>query len=151
MIKDNQKKLNRIHVLLDVVMTVLAYFLAWLIIVSGKVIPLEYNVKTLEPPVYFAALIFIIPVYLVLNVLFSPLCAEADPGTQIRVCQHLQGQCDRPYVLYADPVWRKKYHYPPGIFLHQDASLLFRFKYPFAGSGTYGDPPFSALSAHQRL
>lgn len=70
MIKDNQKKLNRIHVLLDVVMTVLAYFLAWLIIVSGKVIPLEYNVKTLEPPVYFAALIFIIPVYLVLNACF---------------------------------------------------------------------------------
>ena len=52
-------------------MTVLAYFLAWLsTIVSGKVIPLEYNVKTLEPPVYFAALIFIIPVYLVLNACF---------------------------------------------------------------------------------
>ena len=70
MIKDNQKRLNHIHVLLDAVMTVLAYSLAWFIVVSGQVIPLGHNVKTLNPPVYFAALIFIVPVYLVLNAIF---------------------------------------------------------------------------------
>ena len=70
MIKDNQKRLNHIHVLLDAVMTVLAYSLAWFIVVRGQVIPLGHNVKTLNPPVYFAALIFIVPVYLVLNAIF---------------------------------------------------------------------------------
>ena len=64
MIKDNQKKLNHIHVLLDAAVIILSYALAWFIIVSGKVVPL--TVKVLKPQVYFAALIFIVPLYLVL-------------------------------------------------------------------------------------
>ena len=64
MIKDNQKKLNHIHVLLDAAIIILSYALAWFIIVSGKVVPL--TVKVLKPQVYFAALIFIVPMYLVL-------------------------------------------------------------------------------------
>ena len=64
MIKDNQKKLNHIHVLLDAAVIILSYTLAWFIIVSGKVVPL--TVKVLKPQVYFAALIFIVPLYLVL-------------------------------------------------------------------------------------
>ena len=69
MIKDNQKRLNRIHVLLDILVTALAYALAWFIVVSGKVLPLN-NVGVLKPQVYFAALIFIVPVYLVLYASF---------------------------------------------------------------------------------
>ena len=65
MIKDNQKSLNHVQVLLDAVMTAAAYVLAWFIIVSGKVVPLRG--ATLEPGPYFLALIFIIPVYLILN------------------------------------------------------------------------------------
>lgn len=65
MIKDNQKRLNHVHVLLDAVVIILAYALAWFVIVSGKVVPLQG--KALEPQVYFAALIFIVPVYLILN------------------------------------------------------------------------------------
>ncbi|MCB7319590.1 undecaprenyl-phosphate glucose phosphotransferase [Lacrimispora sp. 210928-DFI.3.58] len=64
MIKDNQKRLNRIHVLLDALVIILAYALAWFIIVSGMVVPLHG--EALEPQVYFAALIFIVPVYLIL-------------------------------------------------------------------------------------
>lgn len=64
MIKDNQKRLNRLHVLLDIAVTVAAYALAWLIIISGKVIPLDGGV--LKPQIYFMALIFVVPMYLVL-------------------------------------------------------------------------------------
>lgn len=41
MIKDNQKRLNRLHVLLDVIVTAAAYALAWFIVISGNVIPLD--------------------------------------------------------------------------------------------------------------
>ena len=41
LIKDNQKSLNHVQVLLDAVVTAAAYVLAWFIIVSGKVVPLR--------------------------------------------------------------------------------------------------------------
>ena len=66
MIKDNQKQLNRVHVVLDALVTLAAYALAWLIVISGKVIPLGANVGVLEPQVYFVAPVFIVPVYLIL-------------------------------------------------------------------------------------
>lgn len=68
MIRDNQKRLNRIHVLLDVIITAVAYSLAWFIVISGKVIPLDGGV--LKPRVYFQALVFILPVYLILYASF---------------------------------------------------------------------------------
>ncbi|XBX05878.1 undecaprenyl-phosphate glucose phosphotransferase [Enterocloster clostridioformis] len=68
MIKDNQKRLNRMHVLLDILVTVVAYALAWFIVISGKVLPLDEGV--LKPQVYFMALIFIVPIYLVLYASF---------------------------------------------------------------------------------
>ena len=37
MIKDNQRRLNRVHVLLDALITILAYALAWFVVISGNV------------------------------------------------------------------------------------------------------------------
>ena len=68
MIKDNQKRLNRMHVLLDILVTVVAYALAWFIVISGKVLPLDEGV--LKPQVCFMALIFIVPIYLILYASF---------------------------------------------------------------------------------
>ena len=68
MIKDNHKRLNRMHVLLDILVTVVAYALAWFIVISGKVLPLDEGV--LKPQVYFMALIFIVPIYLILYASF---------------------------------------------------------------------------------
>lgn len=66
MIKDNQKQLNRVHVILDVLITILAYALAWFVVISGKILPRQAGVGVLKPQVYFLALIFIVPVYLIL-------------------------------------------------------------------------------------
>ena len=63
MIKDNQKRLNRVHVVLDAVVTILAYALAWFIVLSGKVIPLEANMGVLEPRVYFFSPFFAFSVF----------------------------------------------------------------------------------------
>ena len=44
MIKDNQKRLNRLHILLDILVTSAAYAVAWFIVVSGKVLPVDVGV-----------------------------------------------------------------------------------------------------------
>ena len=64
MIKDNQKRLNRVHVLLDAAVTMASYALAWFIVISGRVFPVAEGV--LKPQVYFMAPVFIVPVYLIL-------------------------------------------------------------------------------------
>ena len=59
MIKDNQRTLNKLHVVLDALFTVVAYSLAWLIMISGLIMPQKEGV--VPPQYYFAALIFIVP------------------------------------------------------------------------------------------
>lgn len=68
MIKDNQKYFNRLHVVMDALVVAVAYAVAWLIRFKSGVWPEETGlVGTLDASVYFSALIFIIPGYLVLN------------------------------------------------------------------------------------
>ena len=71
MIKDNQKRLNRLHILLDILVTSAAYALAWFIVVSGKVLPVDVGV--LKPQIYFMALV----------------CTQTDTRTAFRICQYL--------------------------------------------------------------
>ncbi len=61
MIKDYQKHLNRIHVLLDAIVIAAAYALAYFIIASRK------NAIALPARFYFTVLIIIVPVALLLN------------------------------------------------------------------------------------
>ena len=62
MIKDNQKELNNVYVILDAVLIALAYFIAWALMKLG-----DSTAITLSPQFYFSMLIIIIPVYLILN------------------------------------------------------------------------------------
>lgn len=66
MIKDNQGKFNKLHVILDAIIIIISYISAWFIV--------HYRgdaVSALSPANYAFALIFIIPFYLVLNALFD--------------------------------------------------------------------------------
>lgn len=69
MIKDNQTNLNRLHVVLDALVTVISYTLAWFIVI-GSGWAGRQGKSTLAPEFYFGALIFIVPVYLVLYSFF---------------------------------------------------------------------------------
>ena len=70
MIKNNQKKINGLHVVLDGMMIVLSYTLAWLCLYLGN---LWFNPGTgiLPPQVYFGVLVLIVPLYLVLYTFFQ--------------------------------------------------------------------------------
>lgn len=63
MIKDNQRYLNRLHVVLDALVTVLSYIAAWWLRIVVFQQPGE---GTLAPETYFVALFAIVPLYVAL-------------------------------------------------------------------------------------
>lgn len=68
MIKDNQKRFNRVHVLIDACVIVAAYVLMWFVtIASGWFYTKE---EVLPPRIYLGALVFLVPVYLLLYGIF---------------------------------------------------------------------------------
>lgn len=69
MIKDMQKQLNRLHVLLDALVAVVSYLLAWYLMIGTRLFPEGHGV--LSPQIYFAALIPIVPGYLLLYWFFK--------------------------------------------------------------------------------
>ncbi|MBQ5675095.1 MAG: undecaprenyl-phosphate glucose phosphotransferase [Lachnospiraceae bacterium] len=71
MIKDNQKYLDRIQVLLDALAIIITYILAWYIKFESPLKLVDVGVGVLSKRVYFSALIFIVPGYLLLNYTFS--------------------------------------------------------------------------------
>ena len=70
MIKDNQSSLNRLHVVLDACVTTFSYLFAWYIVIGSGWAQMLGN-KTLGADFYFAALIFIVPGYLLLYSFFN--------------------------------------------------------------------------------
>lgn len=81
MIKDNQKLLNKIHLLLDAVVIVVAYVLAWVVKfefgrVSGGVLPRED---------YFAALILLVPGYIFLYSAFQLYTPKRTTRTKVEI------------------------------------------------------------------
>ena len=72
MIKDNQKSLNRFHVVLDAFVTAFSYLLAWFIVIGSGWANL-LGKRTLEVGFYFGALLVIIPAYLLLYSFFGLL------------------------------------------------------------------------------
>ena len=81
MIKDNQKLLNKIHLLLDAFVIVISYVLAWVIRfevgrVSGGVLPKEE---------YFAALLVLVPGYLLLYSAFHLYTPKRTTRTKVEI------------------------------------------------------------------
>ena len=66
MIKDNQKYFNRLHVLLDGIIVAVSYMLAWYLKFESVFASQKPGVFALSMEVYFRALYFLVPGYLVL-------------------------------------------------------------------------------------
>lgn len=71
MIKDNQKYLNRLQLLVDAVVAALSYSLAWLIKFATPFADTEPGVTALSVETYFSALYFIVPGYILLYYFFN--------------------------------------------------------------------------------
>lgn len=66
MIKDNQKYLNRLHLLSDALIVALSYLLAWFLRFESSLSPIQEGVGVLNRETYFFALYFIVPGYICL-------------------------------------------------------------------------------------
>ena len=88
MIKGNQRFLNNLHVLLDVLIICASYALAWLLTIVAPIFPAGHGV--LPPQVYFAALIPIVPAYLLLYWafhLYEPKRTHSKRAELWHICQ----------------------------------------------------------------
>lgn len=64
MIKDNQKQFNRLHVVLDGLVIAFSYTVTWFVYIGSNLFYEDHQV--LPTQIYLGALVFIIPVYLIL-------------------------------------------------------------------------------------
>lgn len=71
MIKDNQKIFNRLHLLVDAVVTACAYMLSWYLKFESIFAEKKAGVGVLEMEIYFSALSFIVPGYVLLYYIFE--------------------------------------------------------------------------------
>ncbi|MBO4337678.1 MAG: undecaprenyl-phosphate glucose phosphotransferase, partial [Lachnospiraceae bacterium] len=78
MIKDNQKYFNRLHVLLDAMIIVGTYLLAWFLKFRSGIAFFMRDVAagTLSAQTYFSALFLMVPGYLILYYLFNLYAAK---------------------------------------------------------------------------
>ena len=81
MIKENQKHFNRLHVVLDAFVIIIAYFIAWMI----KFLFLDGSVGALPFRIYAAAILPIVPVYLLLYYLFSLYTPKRVQGRRLEM------------------------------------------------------------------
>ena len=71
MIKDNQKYFNRLHLLVDAIVVVISYLLAWYIKFCTIFADTEPGAGALDMRTYFSFLYFVIPEYIVLYYFFN--------------------------------------------------------------------------------
>ncbi len=70
MIKDNQTRLNRLHVLLDALVIAVAYVFSWFITLKSGLFGADMEAGILPTWFYMRVLVVIIPVYLLLYTIF---------------------------------------------------------------------------------
>lgn len=71
MIKDNQKYFNRLHLLVDAIVVVISYLLAWYIKFCTIFADTEPGAGALDMRTYFSFLYFVIPEYIILYYFFN--------------------------------------------------------------------------------
>lgn len=71
MIKDNQKLFNRLHLLIDALVTAISYLMAWYLKFATSLAETDPTVGVLDMRTYFRALYILVPLYVVLYYFFN--------------------------------------------------------------------------------
>ena len=71
MIKDNQQYFNRLHVIVDAFVIAGSYILAWYLKIGSNLKDTGPEVGVLDMKIYFSALYFVVPGYLILYYWFK--------------------------------------------------------------------------------
>ena len=90
MIKDNQTRLNRLHVLLDALVIAAAYVFSWFITLKSGLFGADLEAGILPTWFYMRVLVVIIPVYLLLYTvfhLFTPKRVQGRRQEFVNICK----------------------------------------------------------------
>lgn len=90
MIKDNQKRLNNVHVILDALVIGFAYALAWYIKIGNPWSGVTMHNKEAMAALYLMAAILIIPFYLVLYAVFHLYTPKRVQGRRVELANILK-------------------------------------------------------------
>ncbi len=83
MIKDNQRYLNRLHLLIDGLVAGVAYMLAWFVKFQSGIIQMEIGTGFHSMRTYFSALYFIMPGYVFLYYIFHLYTPKRAAGRKV--------------------------------------------------------------------
>ena len=138
MIKDNQRYLNRLHVVVDAVVTAASYLLAWWLMFGSRFADKEIGV--LDMGIYFSALYFVVPGYLILyywNKLYTPKRVQRPENEILNIIRaNLIGIVLFLAGLYlANSIDRELQHFFP-----RHAGIICYYQYDFGNSGACADP-----------
>ena len=89
MIKDNQQYFNRLHVIVDAFVIAGSYILAWYLKIGSNLKDTGPEVGVLDMKIYFSALYFVVPGYLILYYwfkLYSPKRVQRSESEIVNVC-----------------------------------------------------------------
>lgn len=110
MIKDFQKQLNRLHVVLDAILVAAAYLCAWCVLFVA-----HPGMGILPFAVYLRALILIVPLYLLLNAIFGLYAPKRTSGRRAEFANILKvntiGLLCFTLVLYLGSKNQYLYHF----------------------------------------
>ena len=91
MIKDHQKKLNRLHVVLDALVIIVTYVLAWFIMFGSGLFSPERT--ALPARIYFAVLIGLVPALLILYAVFNLYTPKRVQGRRVEFANICKANC----------------------------------------------------------
>ncbi len=96
MIKDNQKYFNRLHILIDAIVIAASYWFAWFLKFETG---LFESVRSLSFQYYMTALLFIVPMYLILYSAFSLYTPKRVQGRRLELANIVKANTIGLFIL----------------------------------------------------
>lgn len=119
MIKDNQQYFNRLHVVIDALVIAGSYILAWYLYIGSNVNSTGSEMGVLDIEIYFSALYFVVPGYLILYSwfkLYTPKRVQRSETELLNVFKaNLVGMTVFLAVLFLAKDWLQLQHFSRGM------------------------------------
>lgn len=119
MIRDNQRYFNRLHVIVDALVIAGSYILAWYLYIGSNQNNAGPAVGVLDMRIYFSALYFVIPGYLILyywSSLYSPKRVQRSETEIINIFRaNVIGVTIFLAVLFIAKDWKELQHFSRGM------------------------------------
>ena len=119
MIKDNQQYFNRLHVIVDALVIAGSYILAWYLYIGSNLNSTVPVVGVLDIRIYFSALYFVVPGYLILyswSKLYSPKRVQRTETEIINIFRaNIIGMTVFLAILFIAKDWMQLQHFSRGM------------------------------------